>query len=439
MYATGLKSVSAASTNDVWTVGTSQPPNGNQQAFAMHWDGTAWSAVPVPNPSTYTYLEDVSVRSADDGWAVGRHDDLLFSIHWDGISWTEIATTEPPPDMDTVLSDSLTAVTINSTHVLSAGVRFGIDDGHIVIETLMESWEGSTWELEGAENTATSSSAIGISADESEDAWAVGYSATGGEHLTPLILRRSGTQWLQDAPPSNTVQADDALNAVFAVEGGEAWAVGSRSDPTHTKVWVMVLHCSIDSDNDGVLTVDDNCPEASNADQADSDSDGVGNACDSCGDDASNDADKDLICAGHLFASPMTGGDDNCPAWPNATQSLPTWPIPPDDSECDGFRDNVAGTNSAPESYLGTIPERRCASTSTLNDEPDPDAWPVDFNDNRIVNGQDVAKFQPAYNHTVAGGPYGGLPGARFDFSGNGIINGQDIAKFAPFYNKTCA
>jgi serine-type D-Ala-D-Ala carboxypeptidase/endopeptidase len=116
-----------------------------------------------------------------------------------------------------------------------------------------------------------------------------------------------------------------------------------------------------------------------------------------------------------------------------------TWLTPLGDNDCDGFLNLAGAVNSAPETYIGTDPVTSCAATATQNDEPGLDAWPVDFNDNRIVNGQDVAKFQPAYNKTVAGGPYGGLPGARFDFSGNGIINGQDIAKFAAFYNKGCA
>jgi hypothetical protein len=65
----------------------------------------------------------------------------------------------------------------------------------------------------------------------------------------------------------------------------------------------------------------------------------------------------------------------------------------------------------------------------------------VDFNDNQIVNGQDVGKFAAAYGNMVSSGPFGSppLPGERFDYGGNGIINGQDIGRFAAFYNKSCA
>jgi hypothetical protein len=133
-------------------------------------------------------------------------------------------------------------------------------------------------------------------------------------------------------------------------------------------------------------------------------------------------------------------GTDNCPNWFNFQQQLPAWTIPPGDADCDGFRDTVGATNSAPETYIGTVPTQHCAASSAPDNEPTPDAWPVDFNDNRIVNGQDVGKFATAYNKSVAMGPFGvpPLPGKRFDFSGNGIINGQDIGKFAAFYNKGC-
>jgi hypothetical protein len=222
---------------------------------------------------------------------------------------------------------------------------------------------------------------------------------------------------------------------------------------------VDALLChNLDGDGDLVPTFMDNCPTKPNGNQSNVDMDTFGDACDTEGppgntnglggaDDCLDGVDNDGSGAADAADPncPDTDGDgvidaiDNCPLWANPTQALPPWPIPAGDADCDGFRDTVGVANSAAETYIGTDPLAHCASTGAQNDEPSPDAWPVDFNDNRLVNGQDVAKFQPAYNKTVAGGPYGGLPGERYDYSGNGIINGQDIAKFQPYYNKTCA
>jgi hypothetical protein len=60
----------------------------------------------------------------------------------------------------------------------------------------------------------------------------------------------------------------------------------------------------LDSDGDGRVDSEDNCPAAANPDQLDTDSDGLGNACDS---DDDNDGVAD--------------GVDNCPLVPNTDQS----------------------------------------------------------------------------------------------------------------------
>lgn len=129
---------------------------------------------------------------------------------------------------------------------------------------------------------------------------------------------------------------------------------------------------------------------------------------------------------------------DNCPAWPNPAQNLPMWPVINDDSDCDGFARNR-------EVYIGTMHSQHCAATPTANDEPSPDAWPADFNDDRAINGQDTGKFGGPFgagNHLVSQGPFGPpgeeLPGKRFDFNGDGAINGQDAGKYQAYYNKTC-
>jgi MYXO-CTERM domain-containing protein len=65
-----------------------------------------------------------------------------------------------------------------------------------------------------------------------------------------------------------------------------------------------------DGDADGVLNIEDNCPELANAAQDDLDGDDIGDVCDECVDDPNNDVDEDDLCA--LV--------DNCPLDSNPLQ-----------------------------------------------------------------------------------------------------------------------
>ena len=78
-----------------------------------------------------------------------------------------------------------------------------------------------------------------------------------------------------------------------------------------------------DSDGDGILDEDDNCPTVANADQADADGDNVGNACDAC-----TDTDSDGF--GNPGFAANTCPTDNCPSVYNPVQ---------EDTDNDGIGD----------------------------------------------------------------------------------------------------
>jgi len=113
-----------------------------------------------------------------------------------------------------------------------------------------------------------------------------------------------------------------------------------------------------DTDGDGVVDCDDNCPTASNPQQADTDGDGVGNACDNCPSMANaNQADGDGDGDGDLC--------DNCPTIANANQV---------DSDGDGVGNacdncsSIANANQADGDGDGVgNPCDNCPSTSNSN------------------------------------------------------------------------
>lgn len=132
-----------------------------------------------------------------------------------------------------------------------------------------------------------------------------------------------------------------------------------------------------DADSDCISDDIDNCPDDANADQADNDGEGLGDVCDPC----------------------------------------------PDEADCDGdeFTDYV-------EALIGTDPLADCPATSTADDE-DPDAFPPDFDDNRVVNLTDVFQLLPPYfGSGVGDANYS----ERRDLAPDGYINITDVFNVLP-------
>lgn len=130
----------------------------------------------------------------------------------------------------------------------------------------------------------------------------------------------------------------------------------------------------------------------------------------------------------------VPNSSDNCPSWSNPSQALPAWIVPAGDDDCDGYPSAAKVGTRASESTVGTVATRHCAATATANDEPLPDAWPVDFNDNQYVNGQEWLTFSPLFGSAAPGPPYS----ARFDLNADGMINGSDLLQLNPFFGKRC-
>jgi hypothetical protein len=107
--------VDALSATDAWALADAS----NEQKI-VHWDGTAWSLVPL-NVATTRYpqfdLRSISAVSAGDVWAIGT------SIgRWDGTSWSFAANPLATPLwlVDSAAADDAWAAPIDPSSFSSA-------------------------------------------------------------------------------------------------------------------------------------------------------------------------------------------------------------------------------------------------------------------------------------------------------------------------------
>lgn len=214
-----LYGVSAPAANDAWAVGDYTDTNGRLQALALHWDGSAWTQVPVPPIATYNSLEAVSAVSAADVWAVGYKlsvGPVVYILHWDGTQW------QAYPDQFVGIMYGIVAVAAND--VWASGIY--ATDVQLPATQVLH-WNGVSWANVPSPNGSDNLNYLyGIDAVSAGDIWAVGYYRSDGGRDEPLVERWNGANWT--IVPTQYLKPDfTTLYGVSAVASFDAWAVGS--------------------------------------------------------------------------------------------------------------------------------------------------------------------------------------------------------------------
>ena len=157
----GLSSVKAFATDDVWAVGWKDSDGFTSSTFTLHWDGTAWSEIPSPNVSNQTSLGGVDGAAPNDVWAVGYSGFSgvgALTMHWDGTDWTVVPT---PVD------GSFSAVKASSaTNVWAVGSNFR--------QPISARWDGTQWRVVPTPPVFENGGTLNAISERNGSVWAVG-------------------------------------------------------------------------------------------------------------------------------------------------------------------------------------------------------------------------------------------------------------------------
>ena len=234
-----LEAVSCASASECMAVGFSRGTAGDY-AFAMRWDGTSWSVVPVP-PTTeadmfYTpseYLYGVTCAASSDCWAAGAHwTGTLYRTlvdHWDGNTWTAATSPNTAADQDNILS----AVTC-----VSSADCWAVGSSDAYSQALIERWDGTSWTI--VPSTQAGNPLNAVTCLSASDCWAAGPYYTPNPPAQTLLMHWDGTSWTKVVSPNTSATQSNTLSGIACASSSDCWAVGEYS--SRGSLQTLTLH-----------------------------------------------------------------------------------------------------------------------------------------------------------------------------------------------------
>jgi hypothetical protein len=229
-----LHGVDAVSATDVWAVGVSssrQSSNLDERTLIEHWNGTAWTIVPSPNPSVGSnsadVLEAVGGVGPSDLWAVGwevvNNTIAMLFEHFDGSAWKATPTAAGSPTFGFAMA--VNAVATNDVWAV------GSDQSSAQGLTLAAHWDGRSWTIVPTPSLFDGNSPqnflTGVTSVGSRDVWASGYedNVNNTNFAKPYLLHWNGTSWALALTP-NLGGEGSRLRATAALAANDVWAVG---------------------------------------------------------------------------------------------------------------------------------------------------------------------------------------------------------------------
>jgi hypothetical protein len=187
---------------------------------------SAWTITPSPNAEGNNYLDGVSCASSSFCVAVGysgfSQEPSLVET-WNGSSWT-IVPSPNPLGFDFAVLNGVSCV--SSSFCVAVGYYYA----GVAEETLVETWNGSSWNITPSPNPTGFNSTIlfGVSCASPSFCQAVGeYDPDGSSEVT-LIESWNGSSWtVTPTPIARVARGNNYLNGVSCVSSNFCMAVGA--------------------------------------------------------------------------------------------------------------------------------------------------------------------------------------------------------------------
>ncbi len=256
-----LNAVSCPSASSCTAVGTFVTSNGEHtQTLVESWNGSAWSKVTSPNNGSIresNALVGVSCVSASFCAAVGSDfpgssNPQTLIESWNGSAWSIV------PSPATGFSGSLSAVSCVSASFCTAAGFYTPSEGSPV-QTLVETWNGSSWSVVSSPNSGTGDELAGVSCVSASFCTAVGQAAG-----STLVESWNGSAWSIVSSPDNGTTSN-SLDSVSCSSASSCAAVGSYQAASGVSLtlaeswdgtaWSIVTSPNPTAGNNGLLGV----------------------------------------------------------------------------------------------------------------------------------------------------------------------------------------
>ncbi len=265
-----IDAMAASATDDVWAVGHKAgrlyktPGDGagehtqGQLPATMHWDGSAWSEIPVPPvPGRSSTLYGVSSRGGET-WAVGWYEDKVgevkqaggglphelvhhgpIALRWDGEKWVDMA----PPNAGGGGTALLSVLVLGPDDVWVLGSTNRSDDPNKnddLSATYLAHWNGDGWQRLATPHGPQWGYLTSLGGTADDDLWLGGSSPGGlgypeaaywdGQHWTLYGPEKFATD--QAAPRKHGAILGGSEPTVVAASPSDVWF-----NPGFTRFW----------------------------------------------------------------------------------------------------------------------------------------------------------------------------------------------------------